>query len=48
MHLTKVSGNHATGQLLLPTNGIWQPQFTLTAAGAPPTAVTGTLTVRAR
>lgn len=47
MHLTRVSGNHATGQLVLPTYGIWQLRFTLTATGAPPTTVTGTLTVRA-
>ena len=48
MHLTKVSGNHATGQLVLPTDGIWQLQFTLTAAGAPPSTVVGTLSVRAK
>ena len=47
MHLSKVSGNHATGQLVLPTYGTWQLRFTLTAAGAPPTTVTGTLTVGA-
>jgi copper transport protein len=47
MHLTKVSGNHATGQLVLPTYGTWQLRFTVSFAGAPPTTVTGTLTVRA-
>ncbi len=44
--LTRISGNHATGQVLLPTAGVWELRFTMTLDGAPPTSVEGTAAVR--